>query len=111
MNIPGRDRPAGLRVLAISLSLMAVFIAAAAVSADSYAPFCEAPIQQCASEDRGPHGSGDSIQLHPQSRCVELRRDVTAGLTSVVYGDTSDPHVVFRVAELMHNIAHFCPVP
>lgn len=109
MSIPGRDQSAALRGLAIYIALVAILVATATVSADTYAPFCEAPIQQCANEDRGPHDSGGSIQLYPHWRCAELSWEITVGLTGVVLEQTSDPHAISRVAAMLHEVAHHCP--
>ena len=99
-----------MRGLVIVLVLAAVFVAAAAVSADTYAPFCEAPIQQCASRDGGPHGNGGYVQLYPHWRCAALFSDITIGLTLVVLEQTGDPHIVSRIAATLHEVAHYCPL-
>ena len=51
MSIPGRDQPAVHRGLAVWIALAAVFVAIAAVSADTYAPPCKALIRHCKGVD------------------------------------------------------------
>jgi len=109
MNVPGRDQPQAVRRFAICFALTAALVAVATVSADTYPPFCEAPILQCANEDPGPHNDGGVVQLYPDWRCVALARQITDGLISVVLHQTSDPHVISMVAAMLHEVAHHCP--
>ena len=108
MSIPGRDQLAARCGFTICIALAAVIVAIATVSADTYAPFCEAPIQQCASEDRGPHGTGGAIQLYPRILCDSLIQEATAVLTAVLHEGAGDPYSVNRIAKLLHTIAHHC---
>lgn len=96
-------------------ALCGIMLAAAVVGslataqADTYAPYCEAPIPQCASDDQTPHGGQRSFQLYPDSRCHALATLVTHGLTLVVRQVASDPHYVVAIASLLHELAHACP--
>lgn len=96
-------------------ALCGITLAAAALGsiataqADTYAPYCEAPIAQCASDDQTPHGGHWSFQLYPNSRCHTLISLVTHGLTLVVRQVAADPHYVAAIALLLHELAHACP--
>ena len=109
MSHVGRTRLVGLGVAGIVVVLAAIWVPQSVVRADSYPPFCEAPILQCASADRLPHGGETSFQLYPSQRCIALINEVTTGLTLVVRQVASDPAYVTKVALKLHDIAHFCP--
>ncbi len=109
MSIPGRDQPAVHRGLAVWIALAAVFVAIAAASADTYAPFCEAPIQQCASEDQRSGDGQQPIQLYSSARCNAMAEAAIAKLSSIVVGIESDPHNVASGALILKEVAVYCP--
>ena len=98
-------------IIVFTLSVLAAASFSMPAGADTYSPFCEAPIAQCVSHDMSPNHPSPGRQLYSHSRCHGLLGELTRRFTLVSRHVTTDPESVDNLARLIHEYAYFCPRP